>query len=414
MKTTDTMGTPTRTLACEIDNIMVNGFTMDLPLVTKEKEKEEEKGGSKSFSSSPTVPSDMQYEILCRVALDDLLRQCKWVCKYWNALTYNSTFKRFHSENTQSISGYFIQSMKKNRYHTSFISINPPSPSSISLDFMPTTDIKIEASSYQAQGLVCCVSKPHSTIPGYYVCKPVTRQWRQIPNPKTRYITEKMAIVVKKSQPLHYKIIRLSNSKTGCSLHCEIFDSKKWAWRMYFDNVKLPYYIILSLEPEVLVHGSFHWLTFGKHKQIFACDIDKENWSLISLPQSSTSSSSEEEIEAMNYDFQIHRTLVNCEGHLGLLYSSRSWMELWVMEDYMKKTWRKKYRVSLEPLNQMYVGGYSLLALDTMDMILVKKFDQLIWYNFVRGIPTKVMKLQNLDHDTHHPLNSDNVSCDLK
>ncbi|XP_042479855.1 F-box protein At5g49610-like [Macadamia integrifolia] len=319
---------------------------------------EEEQGRDCNSPSSPTLPGDILYEILTHVALDDLLRRCRWVCRNWNALTHDSTFNHLHCQRTQSVSGFFVQNLQKNKYHTSFLSI-VTSPIAISLDFMPTTNLKIEASSYQAQGLVCCMSQAYHNPPRYYVCKPITRQWRRIPNPKTRYYTEKMAIVVKKSQPLHYKIIRLSRSKKYGGLQCEIFDSKNWAWSMQLEDLKLPG---LALESEILMNGSVHWLTFEERKQIFAFDIDKANWRLISLPQSESSSSLEgEEVEAMNIDFEVHKKLVNCEGHLGLLYTTWTWIELWVMEDYLKETWKKKYRLSLEPLNQILGRGCKVL-----------------------------------------------------
>ncbi|KAL4566332.1 hypothetical protein LXL04_030446 [Taraxacum kok-saghyz] len=44
----------------------------------------------------------------------------------------------------------------------------------------------------------------------YYVCKPATKQVLALPNPKSKYLTQKVAIIVLNSNPLHYKIVRLS------------------------------------------------------------------------------------------------------------------------------------------------------------------------------------------------------------
>ncbi|KAJ4953306.1 hypothetical protein NE237_030138 [Protea cynaroides] len=375
------------------------------------KGKKEEKEDSKSSSSSLTLPGDaIWYEILSYVTLDDLLQRCRWVCRDWKYLTYDSTFKRLHSQRTQSFSGYLIQYLKKDEnypvlnYGTSFISSVAAYPSSISLDFLPNSAdviIRVEATSNQAQGLVCCLTYEPvlDHIPRYYVCKPLTRQWTQIPTPITHDLTKRMAIVIKKSHPLHYKIIRLSWSsmKTRQIFHYEIFDSKNWEWTT-----------ILKV-----------WI--DDPKEMLSFDVEKRNWSLYSLPRSQ-----EEVKEAIIGDIKISLLpqekvevncdlhVVNCEGNLGVLYHvSRLWMELWVMEDYLNKTWKKKFRVRLEPLKQI-VGEYFVLAMDSMDMMLLQNGDKLISYNYTNGILTQVMKIEDLNIcNPIFQFNSDNVDCYL-
>lgn len=163
--------------------------------------------------------SDMIYEILNRAQLQTL-GMCRMVCREWNHVTYQPSFTQLHCERTKTISGYFMQSSssKGNIKHLSeFVSDNQNSSSvsDISLGFLPTP-VKIEASCHQ--GLLFCVSQnPQSDrnlrVPKYYVCKPSTKQWQIIPNPKTKYSTEKTAIMVTRLQPLHYKIVRFSRPK---------------------------------------------------------------------------------------------------------------------------------------------------------------------------------------------------------
>ncbi|KAJ4951306.1 hypothetical protein NE237_028138 [Protea cynaroides] len=317
-------------------------------------------------------------------------------------------------------------------YGTSFISSVAAYPSSISLDFLPNSAdviIRVEATSNQAQGLVCCLTYEPvlDHIPRYYVCKPLTRQWTQIPTPITHDLTKRMAIVIKKSHPLHYKIIRLSWSsmKTRQIFHCEIFDSKNWEWTMYSKSMEYKDYTRLSISPEIFLHGSFHWfINFevdDHRKEMLSFDVEKGNWSLYSLPQSQ-----EEVKEAIIRDIKISLrpqekvevncdlNVVNCEGNLGVLYHvSRLWMELWVMEDYLNKSWKKKFKVRLEPLKQI-VGEYFVLAMDSMDMMLLRNGDKLISYNYTNGILTQVMKIEDLNIcNPIFQFNSDNVDCYL-
>ncbi|XP_043692789.1 F-box only protein 6-like [Telopea speciosissima] len=400
------------------------------------KEKGEEEQGE-YCNSTIILPGEILYEILTYVPFDDLLRRCRWVCREWNGLTYDSTLRRLHCERTQSVSGYLIEYLTKNTtFHINFVHSIASSPSSsISLDFMPEMNIRIRASTYHAQGLLCCFSE---LTHRYYVCKPMTQQWTKIPNPTILGYGEEMAIAVMKSNPLHFKIIRFSQCRNDFLLqYCEIFDSKNWAWRVHSEFERFPYFIHFDNEGEVLLHGSFHWLTFIDEQEIiFAFDVYKENWRLIKVPprsQLSSSSSLEEGgdqekvAEAMNCEVPLEKILVNCKGHLGVLYTPKlpcmeqcPWIEVWVMEDYLEETsWKKKYRLSLKPLEQI-VGWYYILAVDTMDdsiTILVRTSDKLIWYNCTTGVLTKVKNLEIPTTTTSirsiHKFNSDSLPCDL-
>jgi len=52
--------------------------------------------------------------------------------------TYESTFTKLHNQRTNFVFGFFIQSMIRNEYHVSFVSINTLKPHpEISFDFFP-------------------------------------------------------------------------------------------------------------------------------------------------------------------------------------------------------------------------------------------------------------------------------------
>ncbi|CAA7028346.1 unnamed protein product [Microthlaspi erraticum] len=73
-------------------------------------------------------------------------------------------------------------------------------------------DVKIEACDTH-HGILLCVDdrfKGGQRIPDYIVCKPATKQYRIIPNPKTRYFTLATGLMVIQSNPFRYKIVRVS------------------------------------------------------------------------------------------------------------------------------------------------------------------------------------------------------------
>lgn len=152
----------------------------------------------------------MAMEILSRCSIDTLDR-CKLVCKQWNVLTHESSFIQLHSERTSAISGYFIQGIRHCKFVFKFVSMDDGSgnPKNISLDFL-ANDVQLLAAS--DQGLLCFMRHRYKNS-RFYICKPATQQLRALPNPRLRYRTEKVALVVLGSNPLRYKIIRLSEPR---------------------------------------------------------------------------------------------------------------------------------------------------------------------------------------------------------
>lgn len=285
---------------------------------------------------SPALTQDLVFEILSQATLKDIGR-CRLVSKAWNLLTYDTSFKQEHSKKTKTISGFFIRGYARKPV-SEFVSINAlDCDSKLSLDFLPSP-VQIEAST--KQGILLCVKSSETRIlgvPEYFVCKPSTKQWQQIPNPKTWYETKRCAMVVLRSNPLRYKIVRFSEPKfsgirdNSCySLWCEIFDSATWAWKKLEDRVRFPEYEFLRLEPAVSVCGSFYWLM--TNNQVFAFHEDTESWTILDIPKSL----------CKNF---IYMKLVEYQGNLGMVCKDIDFIQLWVMETKTMK-WSERKTVS--------------------------------------------------------------------
>ncbi|PWA87904.1 hypothetical protein CTI12_AA121630 [Artemisia annua] len=111
-----------------------------------------------------------------------------------------------------------------------------------------------------------------------HICKPATQQVLPLPNRKTKYMTEKVAIVIRSMNPLHYKIVRLSEPKSRFFplLECEcvitkdkkpystyrveIFDSNEWLWKPLPDLVMLPYCVFITNPEPITMRGSIYML----------------------------------------------------------------------------------------------------------------------------------------------------------
>ncbi|KAJ7955956.1 F-box protein [Quillaja saponaria] len=339
-------------------------------------------------------PSDIYFEILTRTPLETL-ETCRLVSMQWNGMTYHSSFLKSLHQRTKTLSGFFINNDK----FSTTVSPNIPAESSdLSLGFIPNrtrSRLKIEAVANQGLVLVQKEVYGMKNYSQFYVCKPSTKEWHQIPNPKTKYFTQKISMVVLGSKPLqYYKIVRLSEPKHRvikhegewyCVLHCEIFDSTSWVWKR-LEDVRFPFCSGLVYNPVVLACGTrFHWLR--SDNQVFVFDVEKEDWTVFGLPNLAC--------------LENNKKLVQYEGRVGLVYkeSESQCMELWVVEEYyypFKKkskqvSWNKKQRIVLsdEALNKFH-PTFLPCAFYSSDVVVIQSFYDIVFYNFVSDQMVKI------------------------
>ncbi|KAM3326804.1 F-box protein like [Capsicum chacoense] len=344
----------------------------------------------KSDSSLPLIasselPSDVAFEILTRTSLETL-DTCKVVSKTWKLMTYESSFMQSYCRRTNNISGYFIQGIDNSRYISEFVSMDDCSGKN-PLSHLPVealkpkdrffsiygSNIKIEASS--KQGILCCVRSIRYNNHRYYICKPSTQEWKVLPNPKLRYSTVKVALVVLKSNPLHFKIIRLSKDPPFGSRHlgpgnycCEIFDSETNAWRQA--NM-----ISLSEDASFKHHflpinasGLIYLLTTDD--QVIVLNYDgEEAYPRFYLPEQ----------VARNEDYTLKK-IISYEGKLGFICLSPSGiLELWCIDNRINHFWRKEQEVETENIKR--VTNYpSPIDFYNSDVILLMGFNVFIFY----------------------------------
>ncbi|XP_062148714.1 F-box protein At5g07610-like [Alnus glutinosa] len=319
------------------------------------------------MESSSTLPSDVLFEIFSRTSLKTIGRS-RLVSKDLNLATYESSFVQAFRQRTKTISGFFTQTLFSNKPTSQqFVSTtNLGTDSSLSLKFLPCRHVNIKAAT--KQGILLCVNESDTRrrkIPEYYVCKPSTKEWHQIPNPRTRYYTERVGMMVLRSEPLCYKIVRFSQPKSPCIkyksilynvLHCEIFSSEKWAWKR-LEDVLLPCSEFLSFEPAVSACGALNWIM--SNNEIFTFFVDTESSTMFDLPFPL----------CKKYYFK-HMKLVEYSGRLAMLCIEDSSMQLWVLEDYDTKIWSKRPTISLKAVQG--VESYtSPLSLDSSDILVI-------------------------------------------
>ncbi|KAI3879460.1 hypothetical protein MKX03_014080 [Papaver bracteatum] len=304
-------------------------------------------------------------EILTRVSLAALLRQFQWVCRDWHNCVHESKFQLIHSNRAPIVaSGFFLVIERYGPNISDSIRFFPfnddhsgknPSPS---LDFLPSAVAIAGSSPYGS--LLCCVTLdklqttktiPSKSIPIFYICKPATREWRKIPNPRTKFINCGMRIVVTQTYPtLQYKIVRISfTSGVILKYHYELFDSVTWAWKRLADLKTLSW--LHDTFGGVFINGCLHWISHKR--QIHVLSIEQEKWNeVIQLPADTVKS-----VSNRYFLFLI-------DGKIGVLITNNECIELWVLENYYSHTswtWKRRYHKDLRELNGE-VGGMCIPA----------------------------------------------------
>ncbi|WCJ24877.1 F-box family protein [Euphorbia peplus] len=219
-------------------------------------------------------------EIIREKALEYLpaksLRRHTGVSKEWKHRISSPFFAHCQSNSFQEISGFFCQTDASD---ASFISLDAslygiPDPS---LNFLPDK-VTIKSSSY---GLLCCQGQT-GTRP-YYICNPVTQQWKELPKPEANHGSEPAVVLIFKPSLLdfvvEFKLVCAFPSEHLCVSSdlniCEfdIYSSSDNSWRRSRARISLSDRKIIP-NSGVLADGIIYWQV--KPSGILTFDLKKE------------------------------------------------------------------------------------------------------------------------------------------
>ncbi|VFQ81347.1 unnamed protein product [Cuscuta campestris] len=282
--------------------------------------------------------------------------KCKAVSKEVRDLIHDTWFVRNYYRTTKNILGYFVQTIQNHSSVSTFVSVDdddddesPLRAPRVSMSSFVKDDMKILASS--SQGLLCCRRYESGTY-RYYICKPSTGQIVLLPSPMKRLgsFHEHVSLVVVKSNPLHYRIIRyypdrhLSPSRYD-SYVCEIFDSKIWTWRPA-ENLVTEYNTIFENQPSVCIGEAAYLLT--NKDTVVAFDSSRETHAEFGIPEPARGEGNGCSV----------RQIVEHNGKLGLTSRERNSdrLFLWVLEDGKRCRWREEREVEIHEDEGRLVG----------------------------------------------------------
>ncbi|KAH0937707.1 hypothetical protein HID58_005168 [Brassica napus] len=236
--------------------------------------------------SYPALTQDMVLEILSYCPASSIEKFKFLNTDYYKRMS-ESWFINLNHSRTNSIFGVFLQ--YEGYYSTFNSSFVLTGDGEVSLDFLPIERVKIEACD-ASHGIFLCVASGYLKKTPYVVCKLTTREYQTIPTPETGYSTIECdfktivsGLMVIRTNPLRYKIVKISKQSKIFTVICEVFDSDSFVWKR-LDDFKQPQggKFILSSVP-VRNNQFLNWLASSGKNVIRFC-MKTETWSLHPLP----------------------------------------------------------------------------------------------------------------------------------
>ncbi|KDP38280.1 hypothetical protein JCGZ_05166 [Jatropha curcas] len=207
------------------------------------------------------------------------LYRFKTVSKEWNKWIKNPFFAHSQTNHFKDVSGLFLQFPDG---RPSFISLDPTSfgiPSD-SLSFLPEQAIDIRST---CNGLLCCQSRHGNE--SYYICNPVTKNWRRLPNPNF-YHPPGTAVALAFEPSVYnftanYELICVVPLPESPVLHFEIYSSRSNSWRIS-ETVCCVLDALALNNDGFYMRGVAYWET--QSGAVLAFNVKYEYFGILNLP----------------------------------------------------------------------------------------------------------------------------------
>ncbi|KAK9992038.1 hypothetical protein SO802_027023 [Lithocarpus litseifolius] len=321
-------------------------------------------------------PDEVIFQILARLPVKSLFRT-KTVCKLWYRLSSDKFFIQLYNEVSVKNPMVLVEVSEVSEAKSSLICVdNLRGVSEISLDFL-NDRVKIRAS---CNGLLCCSSIPDKGV--YYVCNPMTREFRLLPKSRERPVTrfypdgeDSLVGLACNLRTQKFNVVlagyhRSFGHRSDGTFICFVFDSESNKWRK-FKSFQDYHFTHMNRNQVVFVNGSLHWLTASSC--ILVLDLDCDIWRKMSLP------------DKLGYGSGNRIYMLELDSCLSLIEISDSWMNIWVLKDYVREEWDLADRVSLRCIRGLVPGIFPIsqtseyVFLATHKQVLVYQRKNRVW-----------------------------------
>lgn len=322
------------------------------------------------ISISKVFPDEVIIQILVRLPIKSVFK-FKQVCKLWCKLLSERYFIQLYNRISVTNPRVLIEVSDSSESKSGLICIDKfVGVSDLNLDFIKDR-VKIRAS---CNGLLCCSSIPDKGV--YYVCNPMTRQYKLLPRcrerPVTRFYPDGEATLVGLACDLFnfnkFSVVlagyhRSFGHRPDRNFMCLVYDSDTNKWRK-FNSLQDDYFTHMNINQVVYVNGALHWMT-GSYSCVLVLNLKNDVLGKISLPNE------------VHYGSGTRAYLLDFDGLLSIIQISDSWLTIWALKDYDIEKWEVVDKVSLRCIRGMVPGifpisqGGDYMFLATHKQILV-------------------------------------------
>ncbi|OIT02943.1 PREDICTED: F-box protein At5g49610 [Nicotiana attenuata] len=323
-------------------------------------------------------PDEVILQILARLPVKSLFKT-KIVCKLWYKLISDKYFTNLYNELSVKNPMVLVQvSEPSSESRSSLICVdNLKGVSEFSLDFVKDR-VKVRGS---CNGLLCLSSIPDKDV--YYVCNPLTREYKLLPRsrerPITRFHPDGEATLVGLACDLitqKYNVVlagyhRSFGHRPERTFICMVYDSESNKWRK-FVSLQDDQVTRMNKNQVVFINGGLHWLT-DSCSCMLVLDLATDVWRKIQLP------------EEISCGVRSRVYLLELDGCLSVIQIYEAWMVIWVMENYEKEEWRMVDKVSLRCIRGMVPGIFPIsqtanyVYLATHKQVLIYQRNNRVW-----------------------------------
>ncbi|CAJ2662552.1 unnamed protein product [Trifolium pratense] len=317
-------------------------------------------------------PDEVVMQILARLPVKSLFRS-KTVCKLWYKLTFDKYFIQLYNDVSRKNPMILVEiSDSLLECKSSLICVdNLRGVFEFSLNFL-NDRVKVRAS---CNGLLCCSSIPDMGV--YYVCNPVTREFRLLPKSRERPVTRfypdgEATLVGLACDPAFQKfnVVLAGSHRTfghrpDGKFICLVFDSELNKWRKLI-SFQDEHFTHMNKNQVVFVNNALHWLTVSS-SYILVLDLSCDIWKKMSLPYDPI------------YGAGNRTYLLELDGCLSVIQISEAWMIIWVLKDYWKDEWSVVDKVSLRCIRGMVPGIFPISQ--TSEYVFLATHKQVLVYH---------------------------------
>ncbi|GAB2265694.1 hypothetical protein Dimus_000733 [Dionaea muscipula] len=328
-------------------------------------------GGERGRGEGGFFPDEVVLHILARLPIKSLFR-FRSVCKLWYRLPSDGYFVNLYSQVWSKNPMLLIEAAEISESKSSLISVDYlMGVSEFSLDFLKDR-VKIRAS---CNGLLCCSSIPDMGV--YYVCNPMTREYKLLPKsrerPITRFYPDGEATLVgigcnpgsQKFSVVLAGLHRPFGHRPKNTFISKVYDSETNRWRK-FETLLDEYFSQMNRNQVVFVNGSLHWLTVNS-SFLLVLDLVNDSWRKMGLP------------DGIGCGVDCRICLLESDGCVSVIQISNAWMSIWVLKCYEKEEWGMVDRVSLGCIRGMMPGIFPISQ--TGEYVFLATYKQVLVYH---------------------------------